>query len=475
MRGLVLLAALAWAAVGSAHRSPLTAHRSQIDSAGLAGLVDSTMAEGMAREGIPGAAFILVQGGRVVLAKGYGQADVAAGQAWNPERTIFPIASITKLFTATAVMQLADRGLIDLQTDVNRYLASVRVPATYPQPVTAAHLLSHTAGFDELPGRRVRRPSELMPLHRFLARRLIRIRPPGEMTSYSSYGMALAGLLVEDVSGMSYADYLRQHLFQPLAMTRSSVARGLVSGPDLAVAYERDGDTLVPVPYEMYQTPPASSILSTASDMGHFLIAQLQNGRYGSARILSDSVAVLMHRQYATMHPRVPGWTLGFQVNDLNGRYLIEHGGDVGGFSSLLTLLPKEGVGFFVVHHLEGSNLRFDLRQAILDRYFPRSRAPEIPRPDSSAAPALRRLAGTYRASIYCHTCRDGGPNVQDFDVSANRDGTISIWDQRWIQSSLLYFVSADGTKHLGFAEDPSGRILGLTAGSWRVLERIGR
>ena len=174
-------------------------------------------------------------------------------------------------------------------------------------------------------------------------------------------------------------------------------------------------------------------------------------------RILSDSAAALMHRQYATMHPRLPGWTLGFQVNDLNGRYLIEHGGDVGGFSSLLTLLPEEGVGFFVVHHLEGSNLRFDLRQAILDRYFPRLRAPEIPRPDSSAAPELRRFAGTYRASIYCHTCADGGPNVQDFEVSANRDGTISLWDQRWIQTSPLYFTSADGTKHLGFAEDRAG------------------
>ena len=205
----------------------------QIDTAGLVGLVDSTMAKGMAREGIPGAALILVQGGRVVLAKGYGQADVAAGRAWSAERTVFPIASITKLFTATAVMQLADRGLIDLHADVNRYLKSVRVPATYPEPVTTAHLLSHTAGFDELPGRRVRRASELMPLHRFLARRLIRIHPPGEMTSYSSYGMALAGLLVEDVSGMSYSDYLRQHLFQPLAMTRSSVARGEASGPEL--------------------------------------------------------------------------------------------------------------------------------------------------------------------------------------------------------------------------------------------------
>jgi CubicO group peptidase (beta-lactamase class C family) len=444
----------------------------QIDSAGLARLVDSAMARGMARESIPGAAFILVQGGRVVLAKGYGKADVAAGRPWDPGTTVFPIASITKVFTATAVMQLVDRGVIDLNADVNRYLTSVRVPPTYPEPVTAAHLLSHTAGFDELPGRRVRSADELVPMSRFLSRRLIRIHPPGAMTSYSSYGMALAGLLVEDVSGMSYEHYLRQHIWEPVAMTRTSIASP-ESGASPAVAYEKNGDRLLPVPYEIYQTPPTSSILSTAVDMGHFLIAHLQNGRYGTSRILSDTTAARMHRQHATMHPRLPGWTLGFQVNDLNGRYLIEHGGDIGGFSSLLTMLPHEGVGFFVVHHLEGRNLRFDLRQLILDRYFPRSRPPEIPLPDSSAAPRLRRFAGTYRASSYCHSCKGGGPNVQDFEITANRDGTISVWDERWVEVSPLYFVSADGQKHLGFAEDRAGHIVGLTAGSWRVLERV--
>ena len=125
------------------------------------------MTRGMARESIPGAAFILVQDGRVVLAQGYGHADVAAGRAWNPETTVFPIASITKVFTATAAMQLVDRGFIDLNADVNRYLRSVRVPPTYPEPVTAAHLLSHTAGFDELPGRRVESANDLIPLDAF--------------------------------------------------------------------------------------------------------------------------------------------------------------------------------------------------------------------------------------------------------------------------------------------------------------------
>jgi hypothetical protein len=208
-------------------------------------------------------------------------------------------------------------------------------------------------------------------------------------------------------------------------------------------------------------------------EMGHFLIAQLQQGRYGSHRILSDRAAALMQRQYATMHPHIPGWTLGFQVNDLNGRYLIEHGGDIGGFSALLTLLPREGVGLFVVHHLEGRNLRFDLRQVILDRYFPAPSPAKLPHPDASARPRLRRFAGKYRASIYCHSCKDAGPNVQDFEITAEPDGTISLWGTRWIEAGPLYFVSADGRRHIGFAEDSAGRILGVTGGSWRVLERV--
>jgi CubicO group peptidase (beta-lactamase class C family) len=430
------------------------------------------MAEGMARESIPGAAFILVQRGRIILAKGYGKADIASGRAWGPDRTIFPIASITKVFTATAVMQLANRGLIDLNAAVNSYLTSVRVPATYPQPITPAHLLSHTAGLDELPGRRVRSLHDLVTMKTFLASRLVRVHPPGEITSYSSYGMALAGLLVEDVSGMSYEAYLRQYILQPLDMIRSSVTPPRGRGGSLATAYELDGGRFLPIPYEIYQTP-ASSILSTAVDMGHFLMAHLQHGVYRGHRILSDSAAARMHRQYVTMHPNMPGWTLGFQVNDLNGQYLIEHGGDIGGFSSLLTILPNEGVGFFVVHHLEGRSLRFDLRQLILDSYFPGSPLPKPPQSRPAAARRLGRFAGKYRASIYCHSCEGGGPEVQDFQVTANQDGTITAWQERWVEVSPLYFVSADGRKHLGFVEDGAGRIQGLTRGSWRVLERI--
>jgi hypothetical protein len=256
-------------------------------------------------------------------------------------------------------------------------------------------------------------------------------------------------------------------------MTRTFITVPNAFSGNLATAYELEGEELVPIPYEIYQTPPTSSIVGTVEDMARFMIAHLENGRCGDVRILSEAAATNMHKQQVTMHPLVPGWALGFQVDDSNGRRIIEHGGDIGGFSALMTLLPDEGVGMFVVHHLESRNLRFDVRRAILDRYFPDQRQLEVPTPQPRNAERLTRFAGTYRANNFCHSCPDGGPNVQDFEVEVNDDGTITLWDTRWVEVSPLYFVSLDGRRRIGFAEDESGEIVAVTSGAWRVIERI--
>ena len=438
---------------------------------GIETIVDPAIAAGMKKEHIPGAAIVVVQNGLIVFARGYGLADLASDRPFSPQDTIFPIASVSKLFTATAAMQLVDSGAIELDADANRYLESAKVPPTMPEPITVAQLLSHTSGLDELPGRRVRSASELMPLGKFLSQRLVRVHPPGAMTSYSSYGMALAGLMVEEVSNTPFEAYLREHIWKPLEMNDTSIT--LPADQDrLATAYELDGDKPVPVPYEIYQTPPAASILSTADDMGRFMIAHLDSGRFKERRILSKRTAERMHRQAATMHPKLPGWTLGFQEGDLNGEHILEHGGDIGGFSTLLTLLPERGFGFFIVHHLESNNLRFEVRQAILDRYFPDTRELKAPEPDPAKAESLKRFAGTYRANIFCHSCSVEQP-VQDFKVEANGDGTITVWGDRWVEASPLYFVGVDGKGRIGFAEDETGRITAMSAGSWKVVERI--
>src|SRR5262245_28337176 len=164
----------------------------------VAAAVDPVIDAGLKESGAPGAAFVFVQGGRIVYERGYGVADVASGAKVDPARTVWPIASITKAVTAMAVLQLVDDGRVDLDTDVNRYLKRLQVPAQGYPPLTLWHLLSHTGGLDELPGRQFdgRDPEDLAT---FLNGRLLRYRAPGRLTAYSTYGIILAGLLLEDV------------------------------------------------------------------------------------------------------------------------------------------------------------------------------------------------------------------------------------------------------------------------------------
>jgi len=138
----------------------------------------------------------------------------------------------------------------------------------------------------------------------------------------------------------------------------------------------------------------------------------------------------------------------------------------------LLTLLPEEHFGLLVVSHLEGSGLRFKLKQAILDKYFPDKRAPRVglPRPKKE----LDAYAGTYLANNYCRTCADGANEAQRFEIVANDDGSLGLWDDKWRQVEPLLFSSLDGKRRIGFMRDSAGTVMAVSAGSWRVLERKG-
>ena len=156
---------------------------------------------------------------QVVYAQGYGMADQERRVAVDVERTVWPIASVTKLFTGVAALQLVDSGDLALDQDINRYLRQIAVPAQGYPPITLAHLLSHTSGLDELPGRQFDPDSSPPPpLAKFLDGRLVRYRAPGLYTAYSSYGVALAGVAMEDASGLTYEEFVRRRILEPCGM-----------------------------------------------------------------------------------------------------------------------------------------------------------------------------------------------------------------------------------------------------------------
>ena len=444
------------------------------DLPGLGALVDSVMRSEMAAGKIPGAAVVVLHRGKVVLERGYGLADLESKRAVDPRTTLWPFASITKVITATAVVQLAARGRLELGADVNRYLQSVHVPESRSGPVTVANLLTHTDALDELPGRQVPSRDKVLPLEQFLRNRLVRIGPAGVVTRYGTYGVALAGVLIQDVSGLRYDQYVDRNIFAPLGMAHTSIEPPLRSDALIATPYSIDDGKVEKTAPEWYHTTPTSSLVSTADDMARFMALHLLTPlSQGTDRVLPRNWVREMARQHATIHPAIPGWGYGWQLGDANGQRVIEHGGDIGGFASLMTLLPDQTFGLIVVNHFEGSSLRFKLKQAILDRYFPEWRPPRFG--TSRPKRDLVAYAGTFLANNYCRTCASGARDAQRFEITANDDGSLGLWGENWREIAPLLFSSEDGRRRIGFMRDSSGAIIAISAGSWRVLERSRR
>ena len=442
--------------------------------------LDAILTEQMEKQHIPGAAFIFVKDGKVFFSKGYGFANLERKQPVVPEQTLFRIGSISKVFTATAIVQLADRRRINPHTDVNRYLRKLKVAETFPGPVTAAHLITHTAGFDEIrPGTQGPNAASVLPLADFLRTRLVRIEAPGDTIAYSTYGITLAGLLIEEVSGISFESYLAKNVWKPLGMNRTNITVPAALADDLALGYEYVNGVNQPQAYEWYHTTPASSINSTAMDMARFVIMNLQNGRYGKARILSNGAAHDMHLQHATGHAHMPGVAYGFFEDDYQGLRILEHGGNMAGFSSQLVLLPECNAGFFMVNHHENSNLRDTVKWALLERYYPpgvHQRTPSIPRPPPDFNQRASSFIGTYRWNSYCRTCGArpiaSGHSVR---VTNNPDGTLSLSSsrKRWIELEPLLFIREDGGGKIAFRMNRAGKITHMFAGGFWVFERM--
>ena len=434
--------------------------------------LDGFFAEQMEKGHIPGAAFILVKNNQVFFKKGYGWANLDRKTPVSPDSTVFRIGSISKVFTADAILQLADRRKLNLHTDVNRYLKHLKIPETFTESVTAAHLISHTAGFDEIrPGTQAPTQDGVLPLSDFLQTRLVRLWRPGQIPMYSTYGITLAGLLVEDVSGMSFESYLLRNIWQPLGMRRTSITVPSALSSDVAIGYEYVNGSYQPQSWEWYHTTPASSINSTAADMAKWMIAHLQKGVYGSVRILSDNAVSGMFVTQATGHPRLHGVSYGFEEEAFGDLPMLQHGGNVAGFSSLVVLIPKFNTGFFVVTHGENSQLRENLKWALLVRYYS-GKNMRVPQPPLDFNSRAHLFVGRYGLITYCHTCPGRQPTFT-LTVTSKTDGTLSLNGKQWIEVEPMLFVREDGASKIAFRADATGRITHMFSGGFWVFEKL--
>jgi CubicO group peptidase (beta-lactamase class C family) len=373
----------------------------------LEAFFDGFIKSQMQEHNIVGVTLSVVQDGEVILLKGYGFSDLEKRTPVDPARTVFRPGSTAKLFTWTAVMQLVEQGKLDLDADINSYL-DFEIPAQLyrsgrsaePEPITLRHLMTHTPGFeDQGSGLFVLTAEDMLNLEDYLKNVIpARIFPPGEVMAYSNYGTALAGYIVELVSGLPFAEYVEINIFEPLAMNNSTFRQPLPEqmAPNMAEAYKFLNGQYHKGSFEYISALPAGSMSSTADDMTRFMIAHLQNGRYGENRILSEAAVREMHSRQFTHHPAQDGMALGFIEQTINGRRLINHGGNTFLFATGFWLLPEENVGLFISYNGGTGLEREALIKAFMDRYYPaeNSLIELTPPPDSLERTAA--LVGEY-------------------------------------------------------------------------------
>lgn len=404
--------------------------RADVD-AWLDGLMPSMMHAG----DIPGGVVTVVKDGQILTTRGYGYADVAAKRKVDPRRTLFAFGSISKVFTATAVMQLVEQGRIDLDADVNRYL-DFRLPPRDGRPITMRRLLTHTAGFEEKL-KDIVTDHPMMPLDRYIKQWVPeRIFPAGEVPAYSNYGSALVGYIVQRVSGERYDDYMDRHVLGPLGMDHSTLRRPVPARllPLLSKGYVLGSGK---VGYLEYFGPaPAGSLLSTGEDASRFMIAHLQRGRIGDRWIMSMRTAERMHAIQPKIYPALRGMALGFYEHSRNGHRVLAHNGGTQFFLSDMHLFLDDGVGLFVSLNSPGKdgmgarNIHEQLFHGFADRYYPAASTPLPPAIDLATAKRhAAMMAGAWENSRRA----DSSPLkllyslASPLGIADNGDGTITV------------------------------------------------
>ena len=437
------------------------------DRAELAAFLDGVMAANLRDKHVAGATVAVVKDGTLFYAKGYGYSDVAKRAPVDAEHSLFRIGSTSKLFTWTAVMQLVEQGKINLDADVNSYL-DFKIPATYPQPITMRNIMTHTPGFEE-DGRDliIDDPAKMATLGGWLKTHIPgRVRPPGTYSSYSNYATALAGYVVQRVSGLPYDDYIEQHILTPLGMTQTTTRQPLPAAlrADMSQGYTFAAGSYSPQKYEIVNAAPAGSVASSATDMAKFMITHLNDGLYNGHRILSDSTAELMHARAFGHDPRIPGFALGFYEKSSHGLRIIGHGGDTRWFHTDLALIPEEKLGVFVSYNTAtGGELSFGpFLTQFLDHYYP-APAPVVALP-ADAKQEAKRVAGEYEFNRRSYTTFQKAIGLAgDIRIAATDSGKLvlhsGLGDSRLVPVGPLLYRDELGGDLVAFQADSKGHI----------------
>jgi CubicO group peptidase (beta-lactamase class C family) len=337
--------------------------------------LDGFMANALRVNEVQGAVVVVIKNGKVLVEKGYGYTDAATRTPVDPVNSMFRPGSISKLFVWTSIMQLVEQGKIDLDADINTYL-DFKIVGMGGKKITIRQLMTHRGGFEEIGKSGIfNDPALLKPLKSEIKDYIPqRIFAPGSTPAYSNYGTALAGYIVQRVSGMAFETYVERNIFAPLEMAHSTFRQPLPKAlqPFMSKGYQITGDH--PQPFELTNQVPAGALSASTGDIAKFMVAHLEAEHDLGGKLLKPETARLMHRSLIKNFPNLNGMALGFYQKNRNGHTIIGHGGDLNLFHSDLSLFIDDDIGIYISMNSAGNNT-FDIRSKLLDdfsdRYMP--------------------------------------------------------------------------------------------------------
>lgn len=407
--------------------------RPALTEADVASVVDPVMNRWIGQHKGPGAVVVVVGRDGPIFARGYGLSDIAAKTPFTADATLVRPGSISKLFTAIAVMQLVDAGKLDLDRDVNDYIDFVIPMPHGGVAVTLRRLLTHRAGFEEHFKDLFSRSGEPEALDRWLKRGLPRrLFPGGDVEAYSNYGVALAGYVVERVSGEPFAAYVQRHILDPLGMYHSTFQQPLPDelAPLMAKGYRRSDQPPLGF-FETIAATPAGGLSATGADMGRFIRALMNGGELDGARILPKA---RLDQMTAPGNATPAGYLgLAFFGRKIAGHDAIGHEGGTIVFFSDLKFFPEEGLGVFV--SLDGVG---DATRAADMPHIVEAIATHFLLRPSRAAPAPPAAGEAAIAGIYRQSRRADSTLVRLLDLISERvvrvdpDGNLRVVSAVW-------------------------------------------
>ena len=450
IRAGFIAAAMLLSVTGSAGQAP------PLDFSPLEGVV----AEELRNTGTPGGAIAVVVGDRVVYSRGFGIANVETSEPVRPEM-LFRLGSTTKMFTAAALVTLAERGAIDLKAPVGSYVTGLNAKVGR---VTGDQLLSHQSGFfDEAPMIGSNDETALeQEVRSWTDSRFF--TEPGKIFSYSNPGYWFAGFLIEHAGKRKYADQLDESIFRPLGMTRTTLRPMVAMTYPLAQGHEEtpQGPRVIRPAANNAASWPAGSIFSSVNDLSRFVVAFLNDGRIDGKEVLSPAVI----RSLSTPRAKIPGgegaYGYGVQMAKSRGVDVVSHGGSRAGYGSSIRMVPSKRFGVITVANRTGIGLNATANKAMEIALSLAPAATSTVAKSALSAADMQAYVGTYSQ----------GPRSLDVVV---RDGKLML-RQNDRETPLVKFGDDIGTESGGrwvVVRNASGAIEYLHAGSrsWRKVK----